>query len=102
MGRVHGISTNAMHEALFREDFKLGPIGTKSMCADIHTKAYPEHKATEWFHARQNAGVYSPEELREHLGSAGPGWANYREMLGNTISEGSKLFMKNHSDRPQS
>ena len=82
LGRVHGISINTMHEALFRQDFRVGPIGTKSMCADIHTKAFPEHKATEWFHVRQNAGVYSPAELLERIGTAGPGWVNYREMPG--------------------
>ena len=82
LGRVHGISIAAMHEAMFRDDFRLGPIATKSMCADIHTKAYPEHRATVWFHVRQHSGVYSPKELAEKIGSAGPGWINYHEMPG--------------------
>ena len=82
LGRIHRISIQAMHEVMFRDDFRLGPIGTKSMCADIHTKAYPEGRAAEWHHVRQNAGVYSPEELISKIGSSGPGWANFKEMPG--------------------
>ena len=81
LGRVHGISVSAMHDATFRGDFVLGPIGTKSRCADLYTKAYPESRAEEWNHVRQNVGVYSPAELKARLGTCGPGWENYSENL---------------------
>ena len=82
LGRVHGVSIDTMHEATLRKDFLLGPIGTKSMCADVHTKAYPENRAAEWFHVRQNCGVFSPAELNERCGVGGPGWQNYQDEPG--------------------
>ena len=77
LGRVHGVSTRALHEATLRMDFALGFISTKSMCADIHTKPYPEARSVEFAAVRRDCGVFSPEELGTELGKQGPGWDNY-------------------------
>ena len=86
IGRTFGVSIRSLHEATQRDDFELGPIQSESMVADIHTKAYPEGKSSEWSHVRRNAGVLSPEEFQEALGSPGLGWANRAEQPGKYVS----------------
>ena len=62
IGRTFGVSIRSLHEATQRDDFELGPIRSKDMVADIHTKAYPEARASEWQNVSSSAGIVSPDE----------------------------------------
>ena len=86
IGRTFGVSIRSLHAATQRDDFELGPIESANMIADIHTKAYAEAKASEWDGARQNAGVLSPSEAADLIGSPGLGWANRFENPGKYVS----------------
>ena len=61
LGRTHGVSIRAMHEATVSPDFELGPIGSGSMVADGHTKAFTDERKEEWNNVRRNIGVYRQE-----------------------------------------
>ena len=86
IGCTFGVSIRSLHEATQRDDFELGPIQSEFMVADIHTKAYPESRATEWNNVRCNAGVFSEEEVEERIGTAGLGWLNRAEEPGKYIT----------------
>ena len=75
-----------LHEATQREDFELGLIRSEDMVADIHTKAYPEARATEWKNVRSNSGILSPEEAADLIGSPGLGWSNRFEFPGKYVT----------------
>ena len=55
LGRIHGISIAFMHQEFCKDYLPLGYLDSEFMAADIHTKAYPEHRASEWFHMRQTS-----------------------------------------------
>ena len=86
IGRTFGVSIRSLHEATQREDFALGPIQSECMVADIHTKAYSEAKASEWAAVRRNAGILSPAEFDQLIGTPGIGWQNRSTFPGKYVS----------------
>ena len=56
------------------------------MVADIHTKAYPETRAAEWKSVRCNAGIFSEEEFKARIGTAGLGWFNRNDIPGKYVT----------------